>query len=324
MKKQARQVVEAQKLPDEEWNFNDQLKEEKDANLIRGVFFYEYFRYSKKLRDIVLHCRKFYFDESGKQLRAQVPGWEGINYNILNPEEKELIRQKTNGWGIVGDLVQGFMNNRDFPQETALQILKRESHNAFKKNHVKRWFCNLDSTQGLRFCAGIFDLKRQDQMCLIQQGLSAPGIEYRFNGNVQAQEFESVIPVVIDWRNPDKRIINDFRAAVLSCRRPKEFQKFKTISSHQIAIENISDKIPFKLRSALDWLGVCRRREAAKTWRDFFEAYYPNAIHKPKNSVGNSSGLKDLARPREADYRKAKLILDWFENGTPLNNKDFK
>ena len=155
MNKLANQTTPAQKLPDEEWNFGDQLKDEKNVNLVRGVFFYEYFRCSGKLRKIVLHCRRYYFDEAGKKPRPPVSGWEGYNYNILYPEEKEAIRQKTNGWEIVGDLMQDLMNNRNFPKTPALKILNKDNQNDRKKDCVNSWFCNLDSTQALRFCGEI-------------------------------------------------------------------------------------------------------------------------------------------------------------------------
>ena len=310
MKKPSRQIAQAQKLPDEEWNFGVQLKDERNVNLVRGVFFYEYFRCSKKLRDIVVRCRKYYFDEGGKKLRPPMPGWEGTNCNILYPEEKELIRKQTNGWEIIGDLVQGLMNNPKFPEIPALQILKEDNQNGKLKGCAKSWLCNLESSPALKFCREPMDGK--DVMHVMDQVLSKPGIEYRFKGSVQAQQFESVIPVTIDWRKPNNQIIQDFRNEVLIGRRPEQFWKFEKISSQQVAIGSLCDKLPFRLRPALDWLGVSRRKDKLKTWREYFDCYH------------NGNFQRGAERGREADCRKSRLIIDWFENGAALKKEDFK
>ena len=311
----------AAKLPTEEWNFGDQLKDETNVHLVRGVFFYEYFRCSGKLQKIVLRCRRYYFNEAGKQPRPPVPGWEGCNYNILYPEEKEAICQKTNGWEIVGELVQGLMNNSSFPKIPALQLLNFKGQTDGQKDCLRSWFCNLDSSPALRYCKDMAD--GQDAQHLAQQIVGEPGIEYRFNGSLQAQKSESVIPVRIDWVKPDKQIIADFREVVLG-RRPEQFHKFQKISSQQVAIGNLIDKLPFRLRSALEWLGVYRRREAVATWREYLEIYNPKALQEIKRGVVKAKDINELSRSREEDYRKAKLILDWFENGTALKKESFK
>jgi hypothetical protein len=316
----------AAKLPIEEWNFGDQLKDETNASLVRGVFFYEYFRSSRKLRSKVLFVRRYYFDEKRnlppkkRNLRPARSGWPA-GYNILYPEEKELIRQKTNGWEIVGELVQGLMNNSSFPKISALQLLNYKGQTDGQKDCLRSWFCNLNSSPALRYCKDMAD--GQDAQHLTQQIVGVPGIEYQFNGSVQARESESVIPVTIDWATPDNQIIADFREVVLG-RRPKQFLKFQKVSSQQVAIGILIDKLLFRPRSALEWLGVFRRREAVKTWREYLEIYNPKALQQTKPEVVKSKDISELSRSREEDYRKAKLILDWFENGTALKKEKFK
>src|SRR5260370_42068123 len=107
----------------------------------------------------------------------------------------------------------------------------------------------------------------------IVQIVSKPGIEYRFSGSVKAREFESVFPLVIDWRRPDAQIAEDFRLRILSL-RPARFWKTSKISPTQAAFGNLADKLPFKPLTALSWLGVLRRFEAAdRDWRRYFEIY---------------------------------------------------
>jgi hypothetical protein len=48
------------------------------------------------------------------------------------------------------------------------------------------------------------------------------------------------------------------------------------------------------------------------TWREYFKLY------ETRNFDRGSE------RAREEDCRKAKLILNWFDNGTPLKKERFK
>jgi hypothetical protein len=302
-------TTQARRLPDEEWNFSDQLRDTKNASLVRGIFFYEYSRASSKLRKLV---RKF-----RDTPRPHVSGWEKINYSILSLAEKEKLRQETNGWDFTGELVEALMNNHRFPRTPALKMLKDANPNT----DAKQWFCTLGLSPAIRLCTEITEA--QNMKHALDQAWGNPGIEYRFKGAFKAQEFESVFPLAVDWRSSDKQIIAGLRQILLE-RRPERFQQFKDVSSQQVPFGNFCDKLPFRLPSALAWLGVYLRLERAKTWRKFFELYDSEALQNRNKGVVKSRDIDELARPRQEDYRKARLILECFENGTALRKADFK
>ena len=91
--------------------------------------------------------------------------------------------------------------------------------------------------------------------------------------------------------------------------RPKEFEAFRTARPAQMNFDGST--FPFRKTSALVWLGVYRRKQIV-TWPKYFDLYKPGIKH-----------VRGAERTHQADYQKARLILDWFDTGTPLSKADF-
>lgn len=137
----------------------------------------------------------------------------------------------------------------------------------------------------------------------------------------------------INWYLTDKEILW-YIAHTLKWRRPAQFKHLAKTSEIQ---HSFVGKFPFRRNAALQWLGVYRRRKAATSWPKFFALYPEENDDKRKSKSaqrsqfearGVSGGRLALdesrLRAREEDWRKAKLILEWFDKGTPLKKEDFK
>jgi len=292
--------MRAQKLPDVEWNYSDLSNYSDDC--VRGIFLYEYFRYSDKLRKLVIRCRE-----------GRAPIW-----SPLSPLDEEWIREATNGNDAFFPLVQQLKSCPGFPDTPALQIIKNGYPGASQTDSGKDWLRDLGSV-GAVHLYGRETLDSDSEITDEFQKFSSkcsqlenePGIEYHFKGSVQARKSESIFVLGLNWNAPDKQIIQDFRKVVLN-RRPEQFRELARIPAQQTAFGKFFGKLPFKPISALNWLGVLRRRNAVKTWREFFSLYERQDF---------SRGVE---RAREEDCRKAKLILDWFHTGATLHANNFK
>jgi hypothetical protein len=153
--------------------------------------------------------------------------------------------------------------------------------------------------------------------------LGEAGIEYRFaEKTIKAEPHESIFVLKVNWKASDPAI-TDALKQFIPRRRPAAFAHLaKRAPQQQRNFDGM--KFPFRKANALQWLGVYRRREAVTTWREYLEIYNPKALQETKRGVVKSGDISALSRSREEDYRKAKLILDWFENGTALKKKNFK
>ena len=153
--------------------------------------------------------------------------------------------------------------------------------------------------------------------------LGRAGIEYRFTETkIKTAPHESIFVLRVNWKASDPAITQALNHR-LDFERPEEFAHLaKPVSGKQSSFDET--KFPFRKANALQWLGVLRRRNAVATWRKYFEIWNADALQNVQNGVVKSRDISNLARPREEDCRKAKLILDWFENGTTLKKRDFK
>ena len=248
----------------------------------------------------------------------------------MSPLDEQWIREATNGNEAFFPLVQQLKSCPGFPDTPALQIVKNGYPGVNREDSGKDWLRDLGSVGAVRlYGREIWDSDSEttdefhkfSSLCL--QLENEPGIEYRYKGSVQARKFESIFSLGINWHAPDDQIVDDFRNVVLN-RRPEQFRELAKIPSKQIAFGKFFGKLPFRPSSALDWLGVYRRRGAVKTWRKYFEIYKPQALQGTKRGVVKSKDISDLSRPLQEHYRKAKLILDWFENGTALKKENFR
>lgn len=280
-------MVTPAKLPEDEWKF-DELPHDQ----IRGVFFYEFFRHSPKLQNLVIDCR-------GMETPKMVGDWPK-GYSPLSREGRDLLERELKRGEVFHYLVEALTNCPEFPVKPALQLTDKD------------WLRQLmrSKAETVRLCDGIIDpdldLKR-----IIEQARGKPGIDYRFKGIRQTKDYESVFPLVIDWRWPDAEIVKQIRAKVLTF-RPDKFAGQAKGPPALRAFGNRCDNLPFKPSSALVWLGVLRRRETVGTWRKYFECY-----HDGKYERG-------AERAPEADCRKARLILYYLENGKPFPPEAFK
>jgi hypothetical protein len=273
------------KLRPDEWNF-DRVSDDR----ARGVFLYEYFRYSDKCRKLVLRLRKI-------DNPCMCGEWlEG--YKPMTIERRELLRKEVGG-ATFEKLAEALMNCPQFPRTPALKLRDQD------------WIRDLQRTPAVRSCSGEI-VASQSMKNATDQIVGKPGIEYRFKGSVKAMEFESVFPLIIDWRKPDAQIAEDFRVRVLSL-RTEQFWKVGKISPTQAAIGNLADKLPFKPLTALIWLGVLRRFEAAdEDWGKYFE-FYDGEMRKKLEK--QDSGFESRRRKCLRDCERARKILAWLETG---------
>jgi hypothetical protein len=137
---------------------------------------------------------------------------------------------------------------------------------------------------------------------------------------IQPKPEASFLEFGIDWRLTDVEIIG-MVSSLIRTSRPHQFKKH---AKTPLAQRGLAEMIPFRTTSALQWLGVLRRRNSVKSWREFFDVYGNNVVVQTDKAVMKSREVSDLARPREEDCRKAKLILNWFNNGTALRKEDFE
>jgi hypothetical protein len=121
----------------------------------------------------------------------------------------------------------------------------------------------------------------------------------------------SHIEGAIDWRAADDEIIEKF-AWFLERERPAQFRDNAKTPSVQRGFDTA---FPFRKVSALVWLGILRRFEAAnESWQTFLELYDPEA--KQKIDIGD----KDFVTWRDNQMEKrdkALNVLNWFETGLP-------
>ena len=309
MKQLATQTPPPQKLPDEEWNFNDVPGESDD--FVRGIFLYEYFRHSSKLRQLVLRCRE-----------GLAPIWSPLS--VL---DEQWIRGATDGNEGFFPLVQYLKSCPAFPDLPALRILKNGYPGAVQEDSGIIWLTGLGSLGAVR----LYGRETMAWESKTQEGFSRScaqltnesGIEYRFIGNVQAQSSESIFPLGLNWLAPDDQIVDEIRTKVLS-RRPDQFRHLAKIPSKQIAFGKFIGKLAFKPVSALNWLGTLRRFQAAgNSWDSFLELYDQSA----KADIDKSYRDFFTWRQNQMDKRdKAMLVLEWLENGAsqPLDPKGFQ
>ena len=149
------------------------------------------------------------------------------------------------------------------------------------------------------------------------------GIEYRFaKKTIKAEPHESILVLNVNWKASDPAI-TEALGKFIPRRRPAAFAHLaKPAPQQHRSFDGM--KFPFRKVNALQWLGVYRRREAVTTWREYLEIYNPKALQETKRGVVKSKDISELSRSRGEDYRKARLILDWFENGTLLKKDSFK
>lgn len=146
----------------------------------------------------------------------------------------------------------------------------------------------------------------------------------------------SVLEWTINWNMPDAELVSFFEDA-LTHGRPREFKELAEKPQVQLSFDG---SFPFRRKAALQWLGVYRRRKVLASWAEFFALYpeensdkrkgrsaqRPNesqkSVRKPRS--GRLALDENRLRAREEDWRKVKLILEWFDIGTPLNKHNFK
>jgi len=279
-------TVKCRKLKNEEWKF-----ENLSNGYARGVFLYEYLRYSTKFRNLILRLREM-------DNPCMLGNWPN-GYMPMTVMRREFLRKEVDGGETFERLVEALINCPKFPKTPTLKLRDQD------------WLRHLQRTPSVRSCSGeIIDI--QDMKDATNQVVGKPGIEYHFKGAVKAQEFESVFALVIDWRKPDALIAEDFNLTVLG-RRPEEFRKAGKISPQQSAIGNLVQNLPFKPLTALNWLGVLRRFDAAASdWGKYGE-FYSGEMHKQLKEQG--SDFHSWRRKRQRDCQRARTILAWFETG---------
>ncbi|HEY9173722.1 MAG TPA: hypothetical protein VI136_15660 [Verrucomicrobiae bacterium] len=267
------------------------------------MFLYEYFRSSQRLRTLVVACRKL-----SRPLIEEDPA----DYRLITAQLRSrllLLPEVQQDRGLVPVIeawmkddetamfVGNFVNCRPFPETPAL-ILRDQ-----------RWLSILGQSSAVWQCSSV--LKAAGVAEIVALSFGPPGVVYRFEGSYSAKPYESVFPLVVDWRKNNRQILRDFDAEVLG-KRPKEFAEFAKGRAKQTPFFTQPGVLPFRPRSALDWLGVWRRRQEVNTWREYWRLYCPPKYERTDEVA------------RQADCRKVGLIFNWLETGTPLDPAKFK
>jgi hypothetical protein len=141
------------------------------------------------------------------------------------------------------------------------------------------------------------------------------GIEYRFAARaIKTEPHESILVLQVNWKAPDASIINGLKQFISDC-RPEELRHLAKAARQQVIYDGLN--LPFRPVTALGWLGVLRRREAVKSWKEYVRLY-------PAQSGKDSLKTESVMRARKEDCRQAKVILRWFEEGRQFQPNDFK
>jgi hypothetical protein len=146
----------------------------------------------------------------------------------------------------------------------------------------------------------------------------------------------SALEWMINWNMPDAELISYFEDA-LTRGRPARFKELASKPKVQLSFDGA---FPFRRGAALQWLGVYRRRKTLPSWAEFFAIYPDENVDKRKgkstaqsshsqrkvreDSGGRLALDENRLRAREEDFRKVKLILQWFDWGLSLKKQDFK
>lgn len=149
----------------------------------------------------------------------------------------------------------------------------------------------------------------------------------------------SLFEIVVNWHLTNAEIVEMF-ADIVKLSRSKRFESYAKTPLVQRGFRD--EPFPFRKGAALQWLGVQRRRNAVKTWNEYLDLYpsdeskaLDNARKKPERAplkpyeeenrkFDEGNARKKTERARREDCDKARLILDWFDNGVPLRKEDFK
>jgi hypothetical protein len=258
------------------------------------AFFYEYARSSKTVRDLV------------DRFRHEV--------NLSRRPSQPILEH-----GLLPILIW-LMRITDFPNKP-WKKLKRETRQSADLGNPSSF--SLWAPQPIDFLVGLDVFDGSVPKDKTKMTLGRAGVEYRFTGTkIKTAPHESIFVLRVNWKASDLAITQALNHR-LDFERPAEFARLaKPVSGKQSSFDEM--KFPFRKANALWWLGVFRRRNAVETWREYLELWNATALQKINSGVVKSRDISTLARPCEEDYRKAKLILDWFENGTALKKQDFK
>jgi len=210
-------------------------------------------------------------------------------------------------------MVEALMNCRKFPRATASDL-----------NKDVNWLSQLEGGRGIRVAHEVFDKKRLPLVEGIKLALAVPGVACALNGRFLPKEYESLIPMVVDWRKSDADLVKAFQSVVLKLRHTK-FKLVKASPAVQSSIGDLCDSLPFKPLTALNWLGVLRRAISLKNdWKAYLDLYGP-----PKTKERIETGeieFSNWQKERLKERDRANLLLEWFEHGATgsLSQADFQ
>jgi hypothetical protein len=324
----AKIVKTSSKLPSDEWDFSNL-----DDFEVPFAFYYEYSRDSSFIKNAVAKVRKW------RQTNKSVPPtWEPTT------RLREVIY-----WLAHQD---PYFPNTPWLKIKALAIseIQKEREEARKEEAM----INATLPFGQKWCAGkvgglpgdpvnsidwmvrklsyLVPLRigsssfsniwmgSQEQLLAWQTQKLAQVTNFPPGSTFQVEPERSIINGTIDWRATDAEIIKTF-ADFLNRSRPQQFKDSSKMPSIQ---QGLDVKFPFRKNAALAWLSVLRQRRSVNTWREYFEIYDLQGFQKIPETIVKSREVSERARPRQADEKKAKLILEWFDKGKPLQKKDFK
>ena len=160
----------------------------------------------------------------------------------------------------------------------------------------------------------------------------------QMHDDIILQPSESYFRLGISWHLTDAEILELF-AGIIKDARPKQFEASAVTPTVQ---RGFREALPFRKSAALQWLGVLRRRNNVKTWKEYFKLYPSEKMQnldaqkqalrrtplKPYEEetwkYDKANALKNAERACREDCDKAKRILAFFDRGTPLKKEDFK
>ncbi|MDP0500741.1 MAG: hypothetical protein Q7P63_11660 [Verrucomicrobiota bacterium JB022] len=120
--------------------------------------------------------------------------------------------------------------------------------------------------------------------------------------NTDRHGLQTLVFLGLNWGATDKELKAEFEK-FLKRNRPEEFKGLRNVTTR--AME--SEKLPIKAETALECLGVWRRKQAVNSWSDYIDLYQPEAA---KDNFPES----DLLRKLKRQAATAEKSFRWLES----------
>lgn len=258
-------------LPDAEWDFSRY----KDEGEISRAFYYEYCRSCVEIHPWIVGARRFW------------------GSTVPVPPEQALNMEADAFFAEASSLPA-------FPFFEFLSAIPDFPKKPLSECDLSRaqWFYEASTS-----AEGIVTYHKD---CLSEPGtleglqqVSEDCFKDPFRGPIGFGE-AALVFLSLNWGRTDTELQEDFRE-FLKRNRPKRFKSLT--HSPKGGIGNVV--LPFKKNTALDWLGVWRRRQKV-TWPKYMSVYFP------ESDKSAYSRRAQLEREEKKKCASAQKVLNWF------------